>query len=172
MPATLSASITSAGEVRFVVSTHPNGSPISWMLASSEVSARSAAARYWPSGVRSGEPQSPVARIRASEQRAISTSPVATIRVNVGRFSLSAATMTGRAASPRDVTARTVMWMSYGHRSHAAGSRSRSSPSIMTGENGGLRSAMGKNAMGTVSPGAANTAANSSRELESMAGSP
>ena len=145
-PESVSASITSGGELRFTCGKQPSGSAMSWMLPSTDPSVRSAEARYSPTGPRSAAPQSPVARICVSEQRDCRMSPVAITVTGSGSGAECCATSASAASRPSSVSATIVAPSTNGHSRASPRPRTRSIPLTAIAVTVGPTISMGTNA--------------------------
>ena len=145
-PESVSASITSGGELRLMWSKHPSGSAMSWMLPSTDPSVRSAEARYSPTGPRSAAPQSPVARICVSEQRDCRMSPVAITVTGSGSGAECSAASAAAAVRPSPVSATSVTASTNGHSPGSPRPRTRSIPPTEIAVTAGPTSSIGTNA--------------------------
>ena len=138
-PASVRPSMTSGGEVRLVVGSQSKGSPMSWMLPSSEPSVRSAPARKPPTGPRNGAAQSPDSSIRASVQRERRISPVATMRVMDGRGSARRPEIASTESFPARVEPVTRTRSANGQAARSGARRGSTPSTARTGVRGALR---------------------------------
>ena len=117
---------------------------MSWMLPSTDPSVRSAEARYSPTGPRNAAPQSPVARIRVSEQRDCRMSPVAITVTASGNGAECSATSASAANRPSSVNATSVTASTKGHSLASPRPRTRSMPLTATAVTVGPTSSIGR----------------------------